>query len=341
MATAKKLPSGTWRCRVYSHTENGKKVYESFTASTKKEAELKASEWASKKDRRNKSDLTVYEAIEGYINAKEKVLSPSTIRAYRVQLRNNYGNIGNEPIRKLTTEKLQIFVSDLSGNVTPKSVANIYGLLSSTLKFYMPDDNFRVTLPKRPKKRKSTPSDEDIQALYNSAPDELKKCIAIGAFTGMRRGEICALTFGDIDGNIAHVTKDIVQDSEKNWILKDFPKTDDSIRDCYLPQNVLDLIGTGEKTENVIKYKNPTSITRVFTRVRDRLKLSVRFHDLRHYYATIGAILGVPQSFLEKMGGWSAGSNTMQKVYQGTIDNLENEYNQKMANHFDGLLKKV
>ena len=37
MATAKKLPSGKYRVRSYSHTDsNGKKIYKSFTAATKK-----------------------------------------------------------------------------------------------------------------------------------------------------------------------------------------------------------------------------------------------------------------------------------------------------------------
>jgi len=339
MPTAKKLPSGSWRVRVYSHTDkNGKKVCESFTAPTKREAELKAAEFANRKDRKNKTDLTVYEAIKGYIDAKEGVLSPSTIRAYRTQLRNNYKSIENIPIKKLDTERLQIFVSSLTDSVSSKSVSNIYGLLSSSLRFYMPNTQFNVTLPKKTKSRKFAPSDKEVQALYNSAPPELKKCIAIGAFTGMRRGEICALTFGDIKGNIIHVTKDIVQGSDNKWHLKDMPKTEDSCRDCYVPKKVLDLIGTGEKEENIINYKNPTSVTRVFTRIRDRLGINICFHDLRHYYATIGAVLGVPQSFLEKMGGWAKGSNTMQRVYQGTTEELENEYNRKMADHFNGLL---
>jgi len=42
MAKAKELPSGMWNVTVYSHTENGKRMYESFTALTKNEAELKA-----------------------------------------------------------------------------------------------------------------------------------------------------------------------------------------------------------------------------------------------------------------------------------------------------------
>ena len=39
MATAKKLPSGRWRCLVYvGKSENGKRKYKSCTADSKKEA---------------------------------------------------------------------------------------------------------------------------------------------------------------------------------------------------------------------------------------------------------------------------------------------------------------
>ena len=339
MATAKKLPSGSWRVQVYSHTDaNGKKILESFTAPSKREAELMGAEFAAKRKRHKRVDLTVHEALEGYITGKEKVLSPSTIRAYRVQLRNNYGSIENLSIKKLTNERLQIFVSSLTENVTPKSVANIYGLLSAALKFYVPDVSFTVTLPKRAKNRKSAPSDKDIQNLYNTAPPELKKCIAIGAFTGMRRGEICALTYGDMDSNIIHVTKDIVQGSDNKWYIKDIPKTDDSYRDCVIPSKVLDLLGAGRKSDNVIKYKNPTSVTRVFTRIRDRLGLKICFHDLRHYYASIGAVLGIPDNYLADFGGWKRGSNVMKSVYQNNIKDMSASYAEKMANHFDNLI---
>ena len=83
MAKAKKLPSGSWRCRAYSHKDaDGKQHYESFTAPTKAEAEMMAAEYSAGKKRRVRADLTVHEAIDGYIRAKEPVLSPSTIRGY-------------------------------------------------------------------------------------------------------------------------------------------------------------------------------------------------------------------------------------------------------------------
>lgn len=46
MPKAKKLPSGNYRCQVFSHKDaQGKKIYKSFTAPTKRQAELLAVEW--------------------------------------------------------------------------------------------------------------------------------------------------------------------------------------------------------------------------------------------------------------------------------------------------------
>lgn len=85
MAKAKQLPSGSWRVQVYlGEDENGKPIRKSFTASTKKEAEFKALNYQmhNKEMRQNPSNLTLSEAIDRYIESKENILSPSTIRGY-------------------------------------------------------------------------------------------------------------------------------------------------------------------------------------------------------------------------------------------------------------------
>lgn len=88
MATARRTPSGMWKCRVYSHTTpDGKKHYRAFTAPLKAEAEQMASQFSGSADRAARVDLTVAEAISGYIRAKDGVLSPSTVRGYQRMLR--------------------------------------------------------------------------------------------------------------------------------------------------------------------------------------------------------------------------------------------------------------
>ena len=71
MAKAKKLKSGNWRCLVYSHTDSkGKRIYESFTASTKAEAEAMAAQFKLDTDRKRTEDVTVKEAVENYLKAR-------------------------------------------------------------------------------------------------------------------------------------------------------------------------------------------------------------------------------------------------------------------------------
>ena len=135
-----------------------------------------------------------------------------------------------------------------------------------------------------------------------------------------------------------HVTKDIVQDSNNVWHLKEIPKTAESYRDARIPKKVIELLGTGEPSEKIIKYKNPTSVTRVFTRIRDRLGINICFHDLRHYYASIGAVLGIPDNYLSDFGGWKRGSSVMKEVYQNSMKDMSEEYADKMNKYFDDMM---
>ena len=318
MATAKKLPSGSYRVRVYSHTDfNGKKVYESFTAPSKTEVELLASEWSNNKKRRSRTDLTVKEAIEGYIKAKKTVLSPSTIRGYNGIFKRYFNDINSEKINKLTTEKVQLFISDLSQKVSPKTVRNVHGFFMSVIGFYLPDKSFKITLPQMYKAITSAPSDGDIKALYENADNTLKVCIALSAFGSLRRGEISALKYGDIRQNAVYVHADFVKDTNGKWIYKP-PKKPDSVRLAPLPQEIIDMLGNGNSDDFIIKWK-PDTITKRFIEHRNKYNTSIRFHDLRHYYASIGAVLGIPTNYLESFGGWAQGGRTMKEVYQNNI----------------------
>ena len=341
MATAKKTPSGQWKVRVYSHTDaDGKKHYRAFTATTKQEAEQQAAKFSGSNDRAARVDLTVAEAIDGYISAKEGVLSPSTVRGYRQMQRCYYDSIGHEKLIKLSNERLQIFVSDLSKSKSPKTVKNAYGLITSTIEMYMPDKSFKVKLPQNPKRRKLAPSDDVVMALYHSAHPWMKLCIGLAAFCGMRRGEISALKYGDIEGSVAHIHADMVQNDQGAFHYKEMPKTVDSTRDAFLPQELLDMIGDGPTDEFIIK-EYTGSITSSFAKLCRKLGIKgVRFHDLRGYYASVGATL-IPESYLARFGGWTQSSGVMKEVYQHEIKDATAIYSAKMTEHFSSVIKSM
>lgn len=337
MPKAKKLPSGSWRCRVYSYTDaDGKKHQESFTAPTKAEAEMMAAEYASNKKRRVRHDLTVAEALQGYITAKEGVLSPSTIRGYERMRTHNFESIKDKKIKKLTSEDLQIFISDLSKDLSAKSIKNIYGLLTASIALYYPDARYRVTLPAKDRKRPESPSDATIRLLWNAATPSMRLYISLG-LCGMRRGEICALKHEDITDGIALIHADMVQDKDGKWIYKDMPKNSDSIRTIKLPPTALELIGDGE---GFIVHCKPETISKRFYDLRKKLNLDIHFHLLRHYYASSAAILSIPDTYLSDMGGWRRGSSVMKSVYQNNIASMADYYSDKLNDHIFGKLKE-
>lgn len=104
MANAKKLPSGNWRVRVcIGKDDNGKYIYKSFTAETKKEAEYLASEFLIK-HKEKPSNMTVGDAINKYIASKENILSPTTIASYKEIRRNRLQDLMNISIERLTLD---------------------------------------------------------------------------------------------------------------------------------------------------------------------------------------------------------------------------------------------
>ena len=57
MATARKLPSGNYRVRLFVGMEDGKRKYKSFTAPTKKEAERQAAVYEYEKEKKQENSV--------------------------------------------------------------------------------------------------------------------------------------------------------------------------------------------------------------------------------------------------------------------------------------------
>lgn len=339
MATPKKLASGKWRARGYfKDPVTGNVERPSFTAPSKSEAARLVAEWEAKKERLNTpSDMTVNECLERYISVKESVLSVSTIRGYRKMQRNHYSDIGTKQLKYLTDEDMQRFVSGMSTDHSSKSVRNAYSLLSSALSMFS-DRKYHVSLPARQEPVRHIPTDADIKNLIASASPEMTIAISLAAAGTIREGEISALTFGDInrETNTIHVHAGMVQNDDGEWIIKPSPKT--STSDRYIPfsPRIIELLGDGEPDERIIP-KTPTAIGHAFAKLRDSLGLRCRFHDLRHYAASIMHALGVPDQYIMERGGWKS-DTVLKSVYRNSLSDQSKKFADATNSHFDALL---
>lgn len=337
MATARKLPSGNWRTLVYiGNDENGKRQYQSFTASTKRESEFLAAEYLANKREKN-SEITLGDAINDYIDSKDGVLSPKTIREYR-RFRQLYcQKIMGIRLRDLTNEKLQSEITRESKHLSPKSIRNIYGLISVTLKTFQPNVRYDVTLPQKQKKEIVIPSQEKLLLLLDEvAGTRLEIPVLLGACAGLRRSEIAALDLGkDVDYQNSRITinKAMVNDSDGNWVIKS-PKAYASYRTIDIPEWVTAKLSAA-RSDPDYKMMHPSHITTAFLKKIKKLGLGdITFHNLRHYYASLMLSLNVPDKYAMQRMGHST-PNMLKTVYQHLIDEKNIEVTATINSHFD------
>ena len=313
MAIAKKLPSGTWRVRIYTGMVKGKRHYKSFTAASKREAERKASTYLAIN---NHTEMTFGEAAERYIESKENVLSPNTIRGYKTVYK-RLSDLYNVRMSKLDSEKVQRIVNVLSADLSPKTMRNTYGFITAVTKMFEPDKVLSVTLPEPEHKETKIPTQEEVKLMIeNAKSDDLRIAIQLAAFCSLRSGEACALQKDMVKKDHVRVARTLVQTDDNTWILKQSPKTQAGYRDIPVPGPLMAQIRASNRPDDrIIKY-TPTSLRNALNRLTRRLGLpQYKYHSLRHYFATSCHSRGIPDKVIAKLGGWEDVS-TLQRIYQ-------------------------
>lgn len=338
MAKAKKLPSGSWRCLVFSHIDsNGKRRYESITASTKKEAEMLAAEFAVTKTKTEVSAMNFIQAMDFYIETKEPVLSPSTIRGYnniRKVMQSEYPIFCRMKVKDIEKNDIQNIINDLTKSKSPKTIRNYNGFITAVIKEQRENFNVKLTLPQKERPELHIPTDAEVAKLITaSSGTSLEVPILLAIYGLMRRGEICALSLDDIQGTTIHVRHSIVAGKDGKHHLK-APKTYSSDRYVEVPQFVIDKI----KKQGYICKVQPHTLTVMLQKILKRNNIPpFRFHDLRHYSCSVRSSIGIPVEYILKDGGWQT-DHVMKNVYRHTLSDREKEFSAKAMEHFNSVV---
>lgn len=324
MPVAKKLPSGTWRCFAKSNGERA-----SFTAPTKKEAELLAVQWQNEMKATKSKGITVIEAAEQYIQNRSSVLSPKTIREQKRMLRYFPSEIARMPVSNINTEMLQSWINDMSKDKAPKTVRNYYGFFSTIVHSIDPDARFRVNLPQKIKKDIYIPTHEEVAhllSIYNGNDSEMYTAVQMAAAMGLRRSEACALANNKNDFKRRKV--DIHQafvENDNNRVVLKTAKTYESNRILTAPQYIADnLMEIPQAWEYIVKAKPDNISNRFYRTVKKEFDNPFSFHDLRHYYASVLIAEGVPERYAMYLMGHST-PNMLRKVYGHIMADKEDE----------------
>jgi integrase len=346
MAKATKLPSGNWRAVAFVGTdENGKKIRKSFTADTKREAELLAAQYLLQKHHNDEpKNKTFSQAMSDYINDNNKSFSASTARGYRTIQRNLPEDLMCLPIAEIDIQSLRQQINDYAENRAPKTVENAIRLIVSVLKaekIYISSKELKKPAPK--KAELYIPTHEEVTTLLNAVRGtRYEMPIIFGAFLGMRRGEIVALRWEDVDfeNNCIHIRRAVAMDDiKKEWVEKS-PKTYSGTRTVPMFAPIREYLERAERVNERITQVPASSVTDRFPELLDKAGLHrFRFHDLRHYFASSMLALNIPNKYIIDIIGHKD-DVMLEKVYfhlmtdkkREVYNTIDNFYTSKFSN---------
>lgn len=309
--TIEKLPSGSYRLRKMIDGKTYKCTVDHYPDET--ERALLLAEMIKNKPYYSVKG-TIRQCIEGYIQSKSNVLSPSTVRGYRGIIRQIDDDFLDIRMSDLTLPILQNEVNRYAQKHAPKSVANFSGFLVSVCHFVGLDIN-SPTLPTKTRSTAYIPSKNDIQQICEYIKGSKYEIPLLLSIYGLRRSEVCALTVEDLSGNVLTINKALVEDSDRKWVIKS-TKTEDSARQIIISDYLANLI----RQQGYIYNGSAGQIWEYLRTVQDKLGIP-RFplHKMRHFYASYLHDLGYSPKQIQDSGGWKT-SKIMETVYQHALD---------------------
>ena len=341
----RKRSDGRWEGRytVGRDPKTGKLIYKNVLGRTQAEVREKLKEAIADSDKVDVVKAEQYTVgqwmevwFENYAKLKVRPSSHQTYRGYLDHHIKPY--IGNIPLNKLTSLDLQkLYKKLLTGGrvdriesthqpkgLSPKTVRNINQIISSAMelakaqKLILTNPTESCALPKVEHREMKTLTQEQLSAFLREAKvTGVYEMYYIELATGLRRGELLGLKWKDVDftNGTIRVQRQVAR---INGEIVEAPlKTKNSYRTVTIGPDAVEILKEQkEKTDDEYVFPSPNggpispdSVNHMLQRVLKRAGLpQVRFHDLRHTFATLALQNGVDIKTVSGMlGHFSAG----------------------------------
>ena len=286
---------------------------------------------------------------EQYTNFLEKHLIP---------------NIGNIPLDKLTSLRLQKLYQDLrtSGRVvqnnvecsglSPKTVRSIHMVLHSALKQAVKEGLIKknptdgCNPPKLERKEMKVIQPEQIGAYLQAAANRnVLPMFYLELTSGLRRGELLALLWTDLDLEKKSISVCKSVRGSQGELKVSAPKTRHSIRTVVIPRQTVDLLIQEHNLHPDNPYMFPSPVTgtmyhpdaagRIHRKLLREAGIEpVRFHDLRHTFATLALQNGVDIKTLSGMLGHYSSGFTLD-TYTHITNKMQQEAAEKVGSFME------
>ena len=166
----------------------------------------------------------------------------------------------------------------------------------------------------------------------------------LAIWLSLRISEIRGLKYSDItnDGQWLSVQRSIVYSNGKD-IHNDFNKTEESTRTIPLPKTLYDRIKALPHSSDD-EYIVPLGYNCIYKSVKELMAKigygAMSFHNLRAVFASSLHAMGIPDEYIQSLGGWSNAA-TMYNYYIQPLTPKERKYQQQIDSYFAGLLDKA
>ena len=333
----RKREDGRWEGRiVIGHKENGEPLFRHVYAKTQKALLDKLHqniECYRDVELTEDSRMTLGEWLNRWLaEYKAGTVRPGTLQSYRCYIEYYIKpQLGDKQIslisqqdiqrmyRRLKTEGRVHEHPEMDHQLSDSMVRHIHSTLHAALK----DAVQAHVIPRNPTEGTTAPK-----------PNYKPKRILTRAelMTGLRRGEICGLQWNDFDGDTGtlKVCRTLHSQRKGEYTVGE-TKTNQGMRTIILPHSVVDILRR-RKTDAIsqwifpdpVKPEDPVDPNAAYRHMKTLLQRaglpSIRFHDLRHTFATHALTSGVDAKTLSGILGHTNASFTLDTYTHVTSD---------------------
>ncbi|HWF57112.1 MAG TPA: site-specific integrase [Candidatus Dormibacteraeota bacterium] len=318
--------------------------------------------------------LTVAEYLDDWLTGASRALRPSTAATYERHIRLHIlPTLGRLPIARLRPEQLdRLYAALLAKGLSRTSVQHIHAILRRSLSqatrrgVIARNPTDLVDPPGRDHPEMQVLSVDQARALLATARTgryaELEALYVLALTTGMRRGELLALRWADVDVvkrtlTVTGTLQRVKHSDGTSTLERARPKTKTSMRQIPLTAAAVDAlkrhaqrqgqqraVAGSEWTDTGLAFTNERGgaveprnlLSRSFAPLLSEAGIPhVRFHDLRHTAATLMAAQGVHTKVVSEMLGHASVGITLD-LYSHVTPSMAQQAVTAMENLFDG-----
>lgn len=344
-----KRKDGRWEGRYIKKRDiNQKAVYGYLYGKSYTEVKNRLEEVKSHKSNHSTTSMNFAHLVDDWLENKKLCVKESTLSHYKMIVdKHILPLLGSYDVSAVSTEVIQQYMNKLLyEGYASKTACDILTVIKSILKYavckgYKHNCNLGIITLKNQKSDVETLTLFEQQKLSNYLVKNINYKnfgILLCLYTGIRIGELCALKWSDIDirEKVLRVDKTMIRIQNNYSIEKKYktkiiitsPKSEDSVRTIPIPGFVIDILKRLRRNLNAYiltgsceNYIEPRNMQYYFKSVLKKCEIrDVKFHILRHTFATRCVENGFEIKSLSEILGHSSIKITLDKYVHSSMD---------------------